>query len=388
MARKRERIASNHTILVVDDQEEILISVKTLLEREGHDVLTAPSAAEALELFRCHDIHLLLVDYFMPRMNGEELIREVRNFDPYVQIILQTGYSGEKPARQMMDELDIQGYHDKAEGPDKLLLWIDVALKAHRLVREMRDGEVLQRELVANVSHEFRTPLNIILGYSDLLMEGDFGELPAEAIEALGRLTGATNDLSALVSDLLSYAKLEAGGTETNYENVETQSVAQELERLAGLFLESKPVDFRVEFEAAPLTFFTDSGKLRVILRNLVSNAAKFTTSGEVAVKVAKRDGNVVFEVSDTGPGILDEHHDVIFDPFRQINGSATRLHRGIGLGLALSRKLAHLLSADIKVQSEYGKGATFAVTLPYVPAVPVGGPMRRHGAAMQAHAA
>src|SRR5438552_1583516 len=111
MARKSSMPPSGHTILVVDDQEEVLISARRLLEREGHHVLTAESGARALELFKECDVHLLLVDYFMPRMTGEQLIREIRKFDPYVQIILQTGYAGDKPARQMMAELEIQGYH-------------------------------------------------------------------------------------------------------------------------------------------------------------------------------------------------------------------------------------------------------------------------------------
>ena len=130
-------------------------------------------------MFKAHDIHLLLVDYFMPGMTGEELIREIRRFDPYVQIILQTGYSGEKPASQMMAELDIQGYHDKADGPDKLLLWVDVGLKAHRLIsRSARARARCSSELVANVSHELRTPLHIIGGYTELLLDGEFGALP------------------------------------------------------------------------------------------------------------------------------------------------------------------------------------------------------------------
>src|SRR5437867_940315 len=136
MARKLTRSRSGHTILVVDDQEEVLDSLQSLLRREGHEVLTAASAERALEIFKEQDVHLLLVDYFMPRMNGEDLIREIRKFDPYVQIILQTGYSGEKPASKMITELDIQGYHDKADGPENLLLWVRVGLKGYRLITQ------------------------------------------------------------------------------------------------------------------------------------------------------------------------------------------------------------------------------------------------------------
>ena len=131
MARTRTAAGpSGYTILVVDDQEEICISNKFLLEREGHQVLTAASGAEALSLFRSRQVHLVIVDYFMPGMSGEEVVQEIRKLDEEAQILLQTGYSGEKPPREMLHTLAIQGYHDKTDGPDRLLVWVDVALKA------------------------------------------------------------------------------------------------------------------------------------------------------------------------------------------------------------------------------------------------------------------
>src|SRR5262249_53495581 len=104
----------------------------------------------------------VIVDYFMPRMSGEGLIQEIRKLDEEVQILLQTGYAGEKPPREMLRVLDIQGYHDKAEGPEKLLLWVDVALKAASQLKKVRELEQMKEQLLANVSHELRTPLHII----------------------------------------------------------------------------------------------------------------------------------------------------------------------------------------------------------------------------------
>ena len=139
MARKYGGISnSGHTILVVDDSPEVLESTKRLFEKDGHKVLTAPSGKAALEILEKTRVHLMVVDYFMPAMTGEELVRRVRGGgDQITQIILATGYSGEKPARVMMQQLDIQGYHDKSEGAQKLLLWVDTALKAYRHVLAM-----------------------------------------------------------------------------------------------------------------------------------------------------------------------------------------------------------------------------------------------------------
>jgi signal transduction histidine kinase len=365
MARKSQRRPTHHRILVVDDQREMLESARTLLEREGHAVLVADSGERALELFRKNEVHLMLVDYFMPRMTGEELIREVRKFDPYVQIILQTGYAGEKPASQMMAELDIQGYHDKSDGPDKLLLWVDVGLKAHSLIQRLRERERLQSELVANISHEFRTPLHIISGYTDLLLQGEFGEILSEAGEALRCVAGATANLSELVSDLLRYGKLEAGVTEGITQRVTTGDIAGELERLAALLLEEKQVRFLVDLDDAPESILVDTVKLRTILRNLVTNAIKFTHSGEIRLRIAVEGDDLRLSIRDTGIGIAPQDRDVVFEPFRQVDGSSKRPYRGIGLGLALSRKLARILGGDIELWSEPGAGSTFTVVLP-----------------------
>jgi diguanylate cyclase (GGDEF)-like protein len=131
MARKSKAGRwSGYTVAVVDDSAEYLAATKLTLEREGHRVLTAASGPEALELLRTTPVDLVLLDYFMPGMTGEEVVEQLRRFNPYVQVILQTGYASERPPRDLLRRLDIQGYHDKSEGPDKLLLWTDVGLKA------------------------------------------------------------------------------------------------------------------------------------------------------------------------------------------------------------------------------------------------------------------
>ncbi len=137
---------SHCTILVVDDQEPTLEATRHLLEREGHRVLTASSGQEALETFRPGCVDLLLVDYFMPGMSGESLVKAIRTRDRDVQILLTTGYSEARPPREMLRQLDIQAYHDKADGPDRLLLWVDVALKAsHRLHQVRQAQQALER---------------------------------------------------------------------------------------------------------------------------------------------------------------------------------------------------------------------------------------------------
>jgi two-component system, cell cycle response regulator len=133
MARKYQNATpSGHTILVIDDSPDIVQSSRSLLEAEGHRVLIATDGPSGIAMAQREHPHLILVDYFMPGMTGEEVVRAIRTRDRLVQIILQTGYSGEKPARVMLRQLDIQGYHDKGAGAEQLLLWVDSALKAYR----------------------------------------------------------------------------------------------------------------------------------------------------------------------------------------------------------------------------------------------------------------
>src|SRR5713226_2947033 len=152
MARERIKFdPSGYPILVVDDQDETLISSKLLLEREGHRVLTAVDGREALSLISDEQFDLIVVDYFMPQMNCEELVRAIRNIDSDVQIILQTGYSGEKPPRQMLQLLDIQGYHDKLDaGVHQRCAGVNTAARGHRLIHLGDDPLVNMRRRRTN----------------------------------------------------------------------------------------------------------------------------------------------------------------------------------------------------------------------------------------------
>ena len=188
MARKYSSSAqsSGYTILVIDDSPDILASTRALLEAEGHRVLMAVDGPSGIEVFRRESVNLVLVDYYMPGMTGEEVVREIRKYDRLVQIILQTGYSGEKPARVMLRELDIQGYHDKGEGAERLLLWVDTALKTYRHMLAMEKNRKGLR-FILDLTPELHR-----LQPMDDLLEGLLWQVEA--------LLGADNSFVATVS--------------------------------------------------------------------------------------------------------------------------------------------------------------------------------------------
>ena len=354
------------TLLVVDDDMAERNSLRMLLKSEGYRVLTAASGAQALELFEKEQVALTIIDYFMPKMSGEHLIREIRKCDQDAQIILQTAYADQKPARKMLADLDIQAYHDKSEGPDRFLLAIETALKTRKLISSLRNGERLRNDMIANVSHEFRTPLNIISGYSDLLLASQFGELSGEARTAVETMQRASESLNELVNDFLSYAKIESGFCGMSDDQIERSNLHDELERLGHSLIIDKDLSFDVDLKALPQSFNTDSNKFHVILRNLVTNAVKFTGSGGVTVVADHDQDALCFKVIDTGPGIPADQLETIFEPFRQLEATeaSSTGGTGVGLGLALCRKLATLLDAKLEVTSEEGVGSTFSLRI------------------------
>lgn len=362
--------ADTYTILAVDDDRDALELVRTQFERRGYRVLTAQSAEEALDIFLASEVHLLLIDYVMPGMDGAQLVRAIRGFDPLIQIIIQTAHSADRPSQQVLDELEIQGYHDKAEGPQRLMAWVTVCLRAHRLIRQLGERERVQRELLSNLSHEFRAPLNIVLGYASLLLEQTFGALPPAACAPLRAVEQNARELSDVVDNVLEHTRLEAGIAEVSLGGVDIGPLLGEIERLGGTLLQQKPVSLAVHVDPELPIVESDAQKLRTILRNLFSNAVKFTRQGAIDVRAVRRADDLVITVRDTGVGIGKPQLDALFEPFRQGDGSSTRRHGGLGIGLALSRKYARLLGGDLTVESELERGTTVTLVIPGVSGV------------------
>lgn len=357
---------SGYTVLVVDDQAETLRSTHRLLEREGHRVLLASSGQEALDIFRRERIQLLIVDYFMPEMTGEELIAHVRREDETVQILLQTGYAGEKPARQMLEVLDIQGYHDKTDGAERLLLWVGVCLKAHRQLTRVREAERLKGELLANLSHEFRTPLNIALGYVGMLTAGDCGALTPEAHEVLGRVRCNTTSLLSLVNDLLDLSTLETQAAETRLEPLALERLRDDTTRVVESLAGEKPIRLRWEVPPDAPLVRADPAKLRLLLVQLCSHATAGMPAGDLRVHArASHPARLALCVSH--PGTMSAaQREALFEPLLQTRtGPAAETGPPTGIGLAVARRLARAMGGDLTVESAAGVGTTFAVTLP-----------------------
>jgi len=366
--RKARSTQTGRTILVVDDQEDSLTSVQRLLERHGHRVVTANGGKSALAALQGQPIQVALVDYAMPLMSGADLIREIRKRDPLLQIILHTGYCTRYAAHTLLKELGIQGYHDKADGPDKLLLWIDAALKNQGTIEKLLRQERAHQDLIAYASHEIKNPLHTICGYGEGLLSGTADRLPKQAEGVLQVITEKAYGLSDLTSNILLHSKLQAERLDIVSREVKLEKLLCALPELMRLLLAGRNVEFTLDAANPSLTLTTDEGTVEIILHNLLSNAAKFTQQGSIYFRVAAVGPELEFVVRDTGIGIAAEHLDDIFQPFWQANRSGRQDFGGIGLGLTVSRRLAKLLGGNLQVTSELGSGSNFTLTLPIEP--------------------
>lgn len=229
----------------------------------------------------------------------------------------------------------------------------------------LRRADELKSKFLSNMSHEFRSPLNSILGLTNLLMSRTDGPLTAEQEQQVGFIRKAANDLYELVNDLLDLAKVEAGKIEVKPVHFEINNLFGALRgMLRPLFL-NQSVALVFEDASSLPAMYSDEGKISQILRNFLSNALKFTERGEVRVSARVVEDRVIFSVSDTGIGIAEQDQQRIFQDFVQVDGPLQRKVKGTGLGLPLSKKLAQLLRGDVGVSSVPGQGSTFTLDIP-----------------------
>lgn len=223
-------------------------------------------------------------------------------------------------------------------------------------------------EFLANMSHELRTPLNSILLLSRLLSENNEENMSTEQVEFAKVIQSSGNGLLGLIDEILDLSKIEAGKMDLDYTDVSTAELTGNLKGLFTQMAKEKGIRFLVEDKDAPLVLHTDKMRMEQILKNLISNAIKFTSEGSVTLSVTKHPINdklVSFSVKDTGIGIPREKQALVFEAFQQADGSTKRKYGGTGLGLSISRELAKLLHGEISLKSEPGKGSEFTLTVP-----------------------
>ncbi|MDZ7861652.1 response regulator [Acidovorax sp.] len=293
------------------------------------------------------------------RVNNEELEQQSRILqESQAQMELQ-----QTELEQTNAQLEEQTQQLENQREELLAAQSDLTEKA----REIEQTSQYKSEFLANMSHELRTPLNSTLILAKLLADNKAGNLTAEQVKYAQTISSAGNDLLALINDILDLSKIEAGQATIDIETVDIARAMQSLVDPLRPIAEEKGLALAFTMDAnVPATMDTDALRLGQVLKNLLSNAVKFTEQGSVALHVSQQPGDLLaFAVRDTGIGIPEHQQELVFEAFRQADGSTHRKYGGTGLGLSISRDLAQLLGGSIAIRSTPGQGSEFTLTVP-----------------------
>lgn len=246
-----------------------------------------------------------------------------------------------------------------------------IAIENARMFREIEDkGHQLEiasqhkSAFLANVSHELRTPLNAIIGFTRIVMRCSQDRLETKQFENLEKILASGQHLLSLINSVLDLAKVEAGRVEVVATEVVLAPLLGECLRTVEPLIDAG-VTSASTFDATLPPLHVDEEKLRQVVINLLSNAAKFTVRGRIELRAQARGDDLSIAVADTGIGIPADKLESIFEEFEQVDASSTRAHGGTGLGLAIARRLARLMGGDLRAESILGAGSTFTLTMP-----------------------
>ncbi|MGH7447289.1 MAG: sensor histidine kinase, partial [Longimicrobiales bacterium] len=238
-------------------------------------------------------------------------------------------------------------------------------IEREALLRDAREASEAKSHFIGVISHEFRTPLTAIIGYTDLLSTGVSGPLLPAQERQLDRIRTSAWHLTQLVDEILTFSRIEAGRESLAFAAADVVTLARDAVSLVSPAAAARGLSLACELPDDAIAIRTDAGKLRQVLLNLLGNAVKFTEKGGIMLRVQAVDGSVDFSVTDTGIGIASDHIDRIFDRFWQASQGAARHVSGAGLGLTVSQRLVELLGGQLAVQSEPGRGSTFSFRIP-----------------------
>jgi signal transduction histidine kinase len=384
--------AKRHTILVVDDEPDVVKSVQDLL-RIDYKVLGTTRASEAMDLLKGNEVHIVMTDQRMPEMTGVELLHNIRGGHPDAIRLLFTGYADIRAVIEAINQGNVYRYITKPWDPDELQTVIrdacqhyDLIVERKMLLNELKNKNTeleqanqqltvsnqLKQAFIQVASHELRTPLTILLGLAKLALRDKSIQDPVH--DFLVRMDRAAERLGKLVDQIVSM--LLAQRFEQVLERCPTDLAAMLKQATDDVrpFIELRRQRLNVDVAQDIGTMNIDGGKIRDSLNHLLLNAVKFTPDGGELTMRARRgtDGGLIISVTDTGSGIDPQSLPRLFEPFftaydvsRHSSGQYEYGRRGLGLGLSVVKAFTELHSGKVTVDSEPGKGSTFTITLP-----------------------
>lgn len=353
-------MASQGNILIIEDEPGPALALKMIL-KPYYQVYSAERGEAALEILKTTPIDVVSLDLRMPGLSGMPLLAKIKAHDPDIEVIVITGYGSLETAVESIN-LKVFSYVAKPFDVLEILETTKRALQKRRNLQRLRH---IKEEFFANLTHEFRTPLSAIMGYSSILLEEHGSTLTNDQRSALDRIQANSHELLSCVEGIFFLAALEAGEIPLTVWSFDAKVILGRLGDRHGRAFAEKGVTLEVG-DLPSLPIRTDEEKLAKIIDILVLNGLKFTEHGSVRVDATLQpDGPLELRVRDTGIGMRPDEVEEVLEGFRQADPTARKRFRGIGLGLRLLTRMVAALGGNIDVQSTLGGGTEFIVSIP-----------------------
>ncbi len=354
-------------ILVVDDDLTERLLIREVLEQGGFTVEEAGNGVQAVAAFSRVRPDIVLLDVVMPEMDGFAACAALRQLPQgeHTPVLMVTGLDDVASINRAY-EVGATDFITKPINWTILNHRVRYMLRASQAFEEAKKASQLKSEFLGAMSHELRTPLNIILGYAEMLNDPVYGALTGKQADFLCRIDRNTRELVTLINETLTMSRLETGRLLINLQAVNLETLLTEVKTEMQDIGEKSTLQlqWRVTPGLPPIVV-TDSFKLKIVLKNLVANAIKFTPKGSVTVEVGPLRDGVVIRVTDTGIGIAPEDLALIFEPFHRAAQTERSNYGGVGLGLYIVRQILELIGGTVTAESRVGHGSTFQVWLP-----------------------
>ncbi len=371
-----------HTVLLIDDNKVTRTPLVAVLEQADYKVMLGGNAEEAMKLLHTMAPDIILLDVMMPGTNGFSFCRKLKKNKKYqdIPVIFLTSLSQQTDIVKGFDAGG-QDYIIKPFNQQELLARVrthihlhDTLLENKRLSRLALDASLSKSEFLASMSHEIRTPLNSIIGMAEVLAETTLSEEQQEYVRIF---RSAGESLLEIINDILDLSKIEAGQTELEAIDFDLPTLLESVTTIVSLRADEQETTIRTHIDSdVPFYLNGDPTRLRQILLNLVGNAVKFTSKGQVEITVSTKSQSgpdpeqLLFAIKDNGIGIPADKQQLIFESFTQADSLTTRKYGGTGLGLTICQKLLTIMRGHIWLTSQPGEGSTFFFTIPFSQAI------------------
>ncbi|MBF0118858.1 MAG: response regulator [Desulfobacterales bacterium] len=361
------------TILFIEDDPLDRELVLFHLKRENFKILVAENGTDGIKKFLNNSPDIILLDITLPDIDGFDVCAKLQEHfnKAYNPVIFLTAHRDIQDKLKGL-EMNVLDYITKPFHPEELIARIKKHLMIKNLQTELQKARdeaetanLAKTDFLASISHEIRTPMNSILGFSHILKDQNIGKLNRKQIEYIDNIIQSGTKLLNLINNILDFSKIEVGAFELKVETFNIYNLMKSIIQITHSIAYNKDIKINVNIDpAVPEYIKTDSHKLDQILKNLVSNAVKFTDEGNIDISVIKQEEyTLLFSVKDTGIGISENNIPNLFKKFTQFN---SHKYSGTGLGLAISKNLVEMMNGKIWVESIKDKGSSFFFTIKY----------------------